>query len=76
MVGLHRKEKVVASVNRVGKACGEVGKRTGLNGAYSSTTTRLFIYHGILVAGDLFLSRYWFSLGDIQFRAVGIFARY
>ena len=46
MIGLHRKEKVVASVNRVGKACGEVGKRTGLNGAYSSTTTRFLIYHG------------------------------
>jgi hypothetical protein len=77
MIGLHRKGKVVVSVNRVGMACGEAGKRTGLNWAYSSTTTRFFIYHGEnLVAGDLFLSRYWFSLGDIQFRAIGIFARY
>ena len=76
MIGLHLKGKVVVCVNWVGMACGEAGKRTGLNATYSSTTTRLFIYHGILVAGDLFLSRYWFSLGDIQFRAIGIFARY
>ncbi len=53
MIGLHRKEKVVVSVNRVGVACGEASKRTGLNGANSSTTTRLFIYHGILVDGTL-----------------------
>ena len=46
MIGLHRKGKVVVSVNRVGMACGEVGNRTGLNGTYSSTTTKLFIYHG------------------------------
>ena len=52
MIGLHRKGKVVVSVNRVGMACGEVGNRTGLNGTYSSTTTRFLIYHGEnLVAG-------------------------
>ena len=45
-IGLHRKEKVVVSVNRVGMACGESSKRTGLNGAYSSTITRFFIYRG------------------------------
>jgi hypothetical protein len=54
MIGLHRKEKVVVSVNRVGMACGEAGKRSGLNGKYSSTTAKLFIYHGEnLVAGTL-----------------------
>jgi hypothetical protein len=46
MIGLHRKEKVVVSVNRVGMACGEAGKRTGLNGKNSSAKTRFFIYHG------------------------------
>ena len=46
MIGLKAQGKVVVSVNRVGMACGEVGNRTGLNGTYSSTTTRLFIYHG------------------------------
>jgi hypothetical protein len=46
MIGLHRKEKVVVCVNRVGMACGEVGNRTGLNGTHSSTTTVFFIYHG------------------------------
>ena len=46
MIGLHRKEKVVVSVNRVGMACGEAAQRIGLNGTYSSTTTRFFIYHG------------------------------
>ena len=70
MIGLHRKEKVVVvSVNRVGRACGEVGKRTGLNGTYSSTTTRLFIYHGELggcnfYVGDGFLSQHSFSRGE------------
>ena len=65
MIGLHRKGKVVVSVNRVGMACGEASKRTGLNGANSSTTTKFFIYHrelggGNFGAGDLFLSRQWF----------------
>jgi hypothetical protein len=46
MIGLHRKEKVVVSVNRVGMACGEASNRTRLNGTYSSTTSKLFIYHG------------------------------
>ena len=46
MIGLKAQGKVVVSVNRVGMACGEAGKRTGLNGANSSTTTKLFIYHG------------------------------
>ena len=54
MFGLHRKEEVVVSVNRVGMACGEAGKRTGLNGTHSSTTTGFFIYHEEnLVAGTL-----------------------
>ncbi len=44
--------KVVVSVNRVGMACGEVAKRTGLNGTNSSTTAKLFIYHGELVGGN------------------------
>ena len=66
MIGLHLKGKVVVCVNWVGMACGEAGKRTGLNATYSSTTTRLFIYYGGLGGGnfgvgDLFLSRYWFS---------------
>ena len=44
--------KVVVCVNWVGMACGEAGKRTGLNGTFSSKTTRFFIYHGEnLVAG-------------------------
>ena len=46
MFGLHRKGKVVVSVNRVGIACGEAGKRTGLNVANSSTSLRFLIYHG------------------------------
>ena len=45
MIGLDRKEKVVVSGNRVGRACGEVGKQSGLNETYSSSTSRLFIYH-------------------------------
>ena len=57
--------KFVVSVNRVGMACVEEGKRTGLNGTYSSTTTRLFIYHwevggGDFGVGDLFPSKHWF----------------
>ena len=58
MIGLDRKEEVVVSVNLVGMACGVAGKRTGLNGTYSSTTTRLFIYHGELGGGD-------FGVGDL-----------
>jgi hypothetical protein len=46
MIGLHRKGKVVVSVNWVGMACGEAAKRNGLNETYSSKTTRFFIYHG------------------------------
>ena len=53
--------KFVVSVNRVGMACVEEGKRTGLNGTHSSTTTVFFIYHGEVGewnfgAGDLFPS--------------------
>jgi hypothetical protein len=46
MIKLHRKEKVVVSVNRVGMACGEAGKRSSLNGKNSSAKTRFFICHG------------------------------
>ena len=65
MIGLKAQGKVVVSVNRDGMACGVAGKRTGLNGTYSSTTTKFFIYHrelggGNFGAGDLFLSRQWF----------------
>jgi hypothetical protein len=81
MIGLHRKEKVVVSVNRVGMACGEVGKRTGLNGIYSSTTARFFIYHGEVggwnfYVGDGFLSQHWFSWSDFQVEDFGKFAFY
>ena len=59
MIELHRKEKVVVvSVNRVGMACGEAAKRTGLNGTYSSTTSRLLIYHGEVGGGN-------FGVGDL-----------
>jgi hypothetical protein len=52
--------KVVVSVNRIGMACDEASKRTGLNRANSSTTTKFFIYHGgtwrlELWSGDLLL---------------------
>ncbi len=46
MIGLKAQGKVVVSVNRVGMECGEAAKRTGLNGTYSSTITKFFIYHG------------------------------
>ena len=64
-------EEVGVSVNRVGMACGEAAKRTGLNGKYSSTMFRLFIYHGDLGGwnfgvGDLFPSRHWFL--EVKFR--------
>ncbi len=42
MIGLHRKEKVVVSVNRVGRRVVQAAKRTGLNETYSSTRTGLF----------------------------------
>jgi len=51
MLGLNRKEKVVVvvvvvvSINGVGMACDEAGKRTCLNGTYSSTTIENSIHY-------------------------------
>lgn len=63
--------KAVVPVNRVGMGCGEADKQTGLNGKYSFTMFRLFIYHGDLGGwnfgvGDLFPSRHWFL--EVKFR--------